>query len=260
MINFVCKLKRREMSNNNTMDNTSQIELFQKYCSLLKRQDFDNANTLFNEIDWFRFCKVGYHNVLKTVPVITEDLLLSIFCSRDSRGLWDFYIDNFILKVSIRRKMSPKVEAFGWKHVYQMDYPARDDRFILVSILSKYSLTDRMTNEELDYYNQFSEEFTIYRGTNEEEFESKEFGVSWTPEQKVAEFFAFREEELTSERSKRIVLAATVHKADIVTCLLGRNEYEFIVAPERLLDIHVLLNQRTNLYDIYVDEVRHIRL
>lgn len=112
------------MSNNNTMDNTSQIELFQKYCSLLKKQDFDNANTLFNKIDWFRFCKVGYHNVLKTVPVITEDLLLSIFCSRDSRGLWDFYIDNFILKVSIRRKMSPKVEAFGWKHVYQMDYPA----------------------------------------------------------------------------------------------------------------------------------------
>ena len=88
----------------------------------------------------------------------------------------------------------------------------------------------------------------------------KSLGVSWTPEQKVAEFFAFREEELTSERSKRIVLAATVHKADIVTCLLGRNEYEFIVAPERLLDIHVLLNQRTNLYDIYVDEVRHIRL
>ena len=79
MINFVCKLKRREMSNNNTMDNTSQIELFQKYCSLLKKQDFDNANTLFNKIDWFRFCKVGYHNVLKTVPVITEDLLLSIF-------------------------------------------------------------------------------------------------------------------------------------------------------------------------------------
>ena len=67
MINFVCKLKRREMSNNNTMDNTSQIELFQKYCSLLKKQDFDNANTLFNKIDWFRFCKVGYHNVLKTV-------------------------------------------------------------------------------------------------------------------------------------------------------------------------------------------------
>lgn len=62
------------MSNNNTMDNTSQIELFQKYCSLLKKQDFDNANTLFNKIDWFRFCKVGYHNVLKTVPVITEDL------------------------------------------------------------------------------------------------------------------------------------------------------------------------------------------
>lgn len=76
----------------------------------------------------------------------------------------------------------------------------------------------------------------------------------------VVEFFAFREEELTSERSKRIVLAATVHKADIVTCLLGRNEYEFIVAPKCLLDIHVLLNQRTNLYDIYVDEVRHIRL
>lgn len=250
------------MSNNNTMDNTSQIELFQKYCSLLKKQDFDNANTLFNEIDWFSFCKVGYHNVLKTVPVITEDLLSRIFSSRNSRGLWDFYIDNFILKARIRRKMSPKVESFGWKYVYQMDYPARGDRFILVSALSKYSLTDRMTNEELDYYNQIPEEFTIYRGTNEEEFESKKFGISWTSEQKVAEYFAFREEEWTwtSERSKRIVLAATVHKADIVTCLLDRDEYELIVAPKHLLDIHVLLNQRTNLYDIYADEVRNFRL
>ena len=167
-----------------------------------------------------------------------------------------------MLKARIRRKMPPKVQAFGWKYVYQMDYPAQDDRFILVSALSKYSLTDRMTNEELDYYNQFPEEFTIYRGTNEEEFESKKFGISWTSEQKVAEYFAFREEEWTwtSERSKRIVLVATVHKADIVTCLLDRNEYELIVAPEHLLDIHVLLNQRTNLYDIYADEVRNFRL
>ena len=156
--------------------------------------------------------------------------------------------------------MSPKVEAYGWKFVYQMDYPALDDRFILVYRLSQYSLSDRMTSEELNYYNQFPEEFTVYRGTNEEEFESKKFGVSWTSEQKVAEYFAFREEEWTSLRSKRIVLAATVRKADIVTCLLDRNEYEFIIDPKRLLDIHVLLNQRTDLYDIYAAGVNQVKL
>lgn len=259
MINFVYKLKRREMSNN-TLDNTSQIELFQRYCSLLKKQDFDNANILSNEINWFSLIKGDCLYVLKSVPVITEDLLLNIFCSRSNHGLWNFYIDFFILKARIRRKMSPKVEAYGWKFVYQMDYPALDDRFILVYRLSQYSLSDRMTSEELNYYNQFPEEFTVYRGTNEEEFESKKFGVSWTSGQKVAEYFAFREEEWTSLRSKRIVLAATVRKADIVTCLLDRNEYEFIIDPKRLLDIHVLLNQRTDLYDIYADEVRNFRL
>ena len=50
------------MSNNNTMDNTSQIELFQKYCSLLKKQDFDNANTLFNKIglDFVKLVTIMY--------------------------------------------------------------------------------------------------------------------------------------------------------------------------------------------------------
>lgn len=235
-------------------------KLFKEYCSLLKKKDFKGADILFKDMNWYSVINADYLFVLKSVPVITEELLLQLFLWHGKNALWGFYIDDFILKSRIRHKLSPKVEAYGWKYVYQMAHLPLDDRFILILALNKIALSDRMTNEELNYINQFPTNLTIYRGTNEQEFDEEEFGVSWTSEQKVAEYFAFRREEHDSLISKRIVLAATVRKEDIIACLLDRNETELIIAPETLSDIHVLLTQRTNLYDIYAAEVNsHIK-
>lgn len=56
------------------------------------------------------------------------------------------------------------------------------------------------------------------------------------------------------------MLAATVRKEDVTACLLDRNETELIISPSKLYDIHVLLTQKTNLYDIYAAEVNpHIK-
>ena len=42
--------------------------------------------------------------------------------------------------------------------------------------------------------------------------------------------------------------------------VLDRNETELIISPSKLYDIHVLLTQKTNLYDIYAAEVNpHIK-
>lgn len=257
MTNFGYDSESNEMSNNdNIMDSVSQTELFQKYCSLLKKQDFDNADILFNDINWYLLVKSDCPYILKTVPIITEDFLLNIFCSIGSRRLWDFYIDFFILKSRIRRKMSPKVEAYGWKYVYQIDYVHLDDKFILIDVLNRITLNNRMTDKELEYYNRLPDKFMVYRGTNENEYESGKIGVSWTPEQKVAEYFAYRREEQDSLVSKRIVLATTICKEDITACLLDRNESELIIDSKKLSDIHVLLTQRTDLYDVYAKEVK----
>ena len=235
-------------------------KLFKEYCSLLKKKDFKGADILFKDMNWYSVINADYLFVLKSVPVITEELLLQFFLWHGKDALWGFYIDDLILKSRIRRKMSPKVEAYGWKYVYQNAHLPLDDRFLLILALNKITLSDKMTNEELDYFNQLPTEFTVYRGTNEQEFDKgeldkEELGISWTPEQKVAEYFAFRREEHDSLISKRIVLAATVRKEDIIACLLDRNETELIIAPQTLSDIHVLLTQRTNLYDIYAAEV-----
>lgn len=235
-------------------------ELFKEYCSLLKKKDFKGADILFKDMDWCLAINADYLFVLKSVPVITEELLLQFFLWHGKFTLWRFYIDDFILKSRIRRKMSPKVEAYGWKYVYQMAHLPLDDRFILILALKRIALSDRMTDEELNYFNQLPTKLTVYRGTNEQEFNKNEFGISWTPEQKVAEYFAYRREEHDSLISKRIVLAATVYKEDIIACLLDRSETELIIAPETLSDIHVLLTQRTNLYDIYAAEANlHIK-
>lgn len=244
---------------------TGVYELFKEYCTLLKKKDFKGAETLFQKIKWRLFINADYLFVLKSVPVITEELLFEFLLWNGKFGLWGFYIDNFILKSRIRRKMSPKVEAYGWKYVYQIAHLPLEDRFILILALNKITLSDKMTNEELNYFNQLPTEFTVYRGTNEQEFDKgeldkEELGISWTPEQKVAEYFAFRREEHDSLISKRIVLAATVRKEDVTACLLDRNETELIISPSKLYDIHVLLTQKTNLYDIYAAEVNpHIK-
>lgn len=244
---------------------TGVYELFKKYCTLLKKKDFKGAEALFQKIKWHLFINADYLFVLKSVPVITEELLFEFLLWNGKFDLWGFYIDNFILKSRIRRKMSPKVEAYGWKYVYQIAHLPLGDRFILILALNKITLSDKMTNEELNYFNQLPTEFTVYRGTNEQEFDKgeldkEELGISWTPEQKVAEYFAFRREEHDSLISKRIVLAATVRKEDVTACLLDRNETELIISPSKLYDIHVLLTQKTNLFDIYAAEVNpHIK-
>lgn len=90
-----------------------------------------------------------YLFVLKSVPVITEELLIEFLLWNGKFALWGFYIDNFILKSRICRKMSPKVEAHGWKYVYQNANLPLGDRFLLILALNKITLSDKMTNEEL---------------------------------------------------------------------------------------------------------------
>ena len=47
-----------------------------------------------------------------------------------------------------------------------------------------------MNRKELDLFNSLPELVTLYRGMTFEERESEEFGISWSLDKKVAEFFA----------------------------------------------------------------------
>lgn len=50
--------------------------------------------------------------------------------------------------------------------------------------------TKLMRRKDLKHFNDLPEVVTIYRGMTVEEFQSGNFGVSWTLSRKVAEFFA----------------------------------------------------------------------
>lgn len=86
-----------------------------------------------------------------------------------------------------------------------------------------------MYKKEMRLYDSLPEKVTVYRGMTEKEFASKNFGISWTLDNKIAEFFAFKFHRRQYSNAKNIVHKMEVDKKDIYMILLDRNEKEVIL-------------------------------
>lgn len=86
-----------------------------------------------------------------------------------------------------------------------------------------------MSKRELNYLNGLPEEITIYRGMTIKEFESGEFGVSWTLKRKVGEYFmnTYRRNFDTNHLPK-MVHELTIKKDNIISYFGQRKEFEII--------------------------------
>jgi hypothetical protein len=82
-----------------------------------------------------------------------------------------------------------------------------------------------MTDEERDFLNKLPEEVTIYRGMSKKEFDSGEFGLSWTLDKSIADFFVGR--VLYNEKEK-VVKELIIPKDKITAYFDGRQESEII--------------------------------
>ena len=89
--------------------------------------------------------------------------------------------------------------------------------------------TKLMRRKDLKHFNDLPEVVTIYRGMTVEEFQSGNFGVSWTLSRKVAEFFAnvYGRNHDTNHLPK-IVHELEVSKLLIYAYFGDRNEQEVI--------------------------------
>ena len=86
-----------------------------------------------------------------------------------------------------------------------------------------------MSKRELNYLNKLPDTFTIYRGMTVDEFNSEDFGVSWTLKKSVAKFFSDEYiRNFDTKNCQKMVHQLTVNKSDVICYFDEREEYEII--------------------------------
>lgn len=89
-----------------------------------------------------------------------------------------------------------------------------------------------------DEINALDNEVTIYRGTSEEEFKSKNFGQAWSIDQNIAHEFAFTYYKKFPKylNTNRIIIQAKIKKEDIFHYRNTHSEKEVIINQNKLIE------------------------
>ncbi len=114
-----------------------------------------------------------------------------------------------------------------------IEAPNSDPNFTqnqLVKLFKEAAPEHLMTAEDIELKNSLPDTVTIYRGLTEKNAKKIQ-ALSWTLEERVAEWFAQR----YSPYGK--VYQAEIDKEDILAVFTGRNESEVIVDPKKLKNI-----------------------
>jgi len=86
-----------------------------------------------------------------------------------------------------------------------------------------------MSIEELEYINNLPNEFPIFRGMSVKEYNSGDFGVSWTLKKEVEEYFAFKYgRNFSTKHLPKTVHKINIKKSKIIASLGERKEFELI--------------------------------
>lgn len=87
-----------------------------------------------------------------------------------------------------------------------------------------------MNESELAYYEELPERVTVYRGMTLDEYNSGDFGVSWSLKEEIAKYFAFDyPRNYSTNHLKKMVHSIEVSKENILALLNERDEFEVLV-------------------------------
>ncbi|MBE7689010.1 hypothetical protein G1L02_05780 [Tenacibaculum finnmarkense] len=135
-----------------------------------------------------------------------------------------------------RLKMKSSLYWYGLSQAYQNSDNLKEDKvFITLCFSSKEpNKCDLMNESEKEYLNGLPKKIKIYRGMTKEELKSGAFGVSWSLDKKVAEFFAF--EYIRNQSTKhltKIVHEITIDKKEVTAFFNDRKEYEIVFLHQK---------------------------
>lgn len=143
-----------------------------------------------------------------------EKLLLRYGGDRVFWNLFCYIYDHY--------KLTASAKANGLKLAWTMGRADMRAYSLFLEISSKLM----MDKSEKEKYSELQDEITIYRGGNKVEGEDSNFGLSWTYNRGVAEFFAFRGRTHSIEDGR--LFSVTIPKEKIHAIFLDRNEDEVI--------------------------------
>ena len=90
-----------------------------------------------------------------------------------------------------------------------------------------------MNPKERKYLKELPQLFEIHRGMTVEEFESGEFGISWTLSKSVAEFFATKYlRNHSTNHLPKMIHSLKVNKKSVLGYLNSRQEQEIVLYPD----------------------------
>lgn len=139
--------------------------------------------------------------------------------------------------ISTFLKFSTKLDDKTYWEQLRVAYQKQDYTKIPHKLLASLFLTNRSgreninTPEENEFLNTLPNPVTIYRGCYPEEIKTMKYGISWTLNPKVAEFFANR----IIKKKKGEVVKLDVPKQNILGYFSDRGEEEIIFIPDWLL-------------------------
>ena len=85
----------------------------------------------------------------------------------------------------------------------------------------------------------FEDRISVYRGTVQAEVDQAGYGVCWTTDPAVAEWFATEHGRFRNLSSPPVLLTATIDKSDIVGVATDREESEVLLCGDPLLEVDI---------------------
>lgn len=111
----------------------------------------------------------------------------------------------------------------------------RVKRLFLAKIPERNSL---MNAEELQFISELPNEITIYRAMTINEFQSKNYGISWTLSPEVANFFKDKYiRNYSTNNQKKMIAQTTIDKSQIIAYFGRREESEIITFIPKVKEV-----------------------
>jgi len=121
-----------------------------------------------------------------------------------------------------------------WKHISDLYMHINRQYELLPLLKAVFTSTKRkdkhclMTEEEIEYLESLPDEIEIHRGMTVRESKNKEYGISWSLDKKVAEFFAYKHPDNQFQDEEKTVMSLTIPKNEVIAYLNRGQEEEII--------------------------------
>ncbi|MFC5193634.1 hypothetical protein ACFPIK_17810 [Algoriphagus aquatilis] len=120
-----------------------------------------------------------------------------------------------------------------WKWIGELYMTTSNNNAVLQILKLIFSAEEKdkkclMIEEEIQFLDSLPEEIEIHRGMTVKESKNKNYGMSWSLNKKIAEFFAYEYMETIAAGKPMTVVTMKIPKSEVIAYFNRRNEEEIL--------------------------------